>query len=82
MAEEQIERDLDRIFADFGYAPEEYPFESGWREDGCTTKTVLRFCQMHGLICHVYHNAVQNGNELESSSPSGADCHTPRVVVF
>ena len=43
---------------------------------------VLRFCQMHGLICHVYHNAVQNGNELESYSPLDADCHTPRVDFF
>ena len=43
---------------------------------------VLRFCQMHGLICRVYHNAVQNGNELESYSPPDANCHTPRVDFF
>ena len=43
---------------------------------------VLRFCQMHGIICHVYHNAVQNGNELESYSPSDANCTTPRVDFF
>ena len=43
---------------------------------------VLRFCQMHGLICHVYHNAVQNGNELESYSPPDANSNTSRVDFF
>ena len=43
---------------------------------------VLRFCQMHGLICHVYHNNVQHGNELESYSPLDADSNTPRVDSF
>ena len=82
MTEERIEQELDQIFKDLKYAPKEYPYESGWREDGCTTKMVLRFCQNHDIICHVFHNAVKNGSELESYTPSGADCHTPRVDFF
>ena len=72
MTEEKVEQELDQIFKDLKYAPEEYPYESGWREDGCTTKMVLQFCRMHDIICHVYHNTVKNGNELESYTPSGA----------
>ena len=43
---------------------------------------VLQFCRKHDIICHVYHNAVKNGSELESYTPSGHDCHTPRVDFF
>ena len=82
LTEEQIERDLDRIFVELGYVAEEYPYESGWREDGCTTKMVLAFCRKHDIICHVYHNVLKNGNELESYSPSNPTSNTPRVDFF
>ena len=32
MTEEQIEKELDTIFTELGYVPNEYPFEKGWRE--------------------------------------------------
>ena len=65
MTEEQIEKELDLIFTELGYVPNEYQFERGWREDGCTSKMILKFAAKHNIACRIYRDAVGKGNEME-----------------
>ena len=76
MTEEQIEAELDSIFLKLEYSADEYPFEKGWREDGCTSKMILEFCKRHNIACHIYHDTVRKGNELDCYVPA-----TPRDQV-
>ena len=45
LTEDQIEAELDTIFTDLGSVSGEYPFETGWRQDGVTSKMVLAFAR-------------------------------------
>ena len=81
-SEADIESDLDAIFEGLGYKANEYPFEDGWRTDGCNSKMVLELCKRNQIICHVYQAQVHNRNLLESWRPEEADNHTPQVNFF
>ena len=70
MSEEQIEHELDLIFSDLHYSGDAYPFEKGWREDGCTSKMILEFCKRRNIACRIYHDTVRKGNELECFIPA------------
>ena len=69
MKEQQIEAELDQTFDELQYKGDEYPFEKGRREDGCTSKMILVFCEKHNTTCRIYKDSVNKGNELE--------CHIP-----
>ena len=69
MSEKEIEDELDLVFDELRYKGGEYPFEKGWREDGCTSKMILAFCKKHNITCRIYKDAVEKGNEL--------DCYIP-----
>ena len=71
MTEEQIEDELDIIFDKLQYKGDEYPFEKGWRQDGCTSKMILEFCKTHSLTCRIYKDSVAKGNELDCYIPQG-----------
>ncbi len=86
MMEGEIETTLDEIFHELYVAGHEkvwaeqgymYPFEKGWREDGCTADMVFAFCERKGLKCFVRHKR----NLLRAYVPRGLDSHTP-VVNF
>ena len=50
--------------------PNEYPFEKGWREDGCTSKMILKFAAKHKIACRIYRDSVGKGNEMECFIPT------------
>ena len=58
MTEEQIEKKLDTIFIELGYAPNEYPCEKGWPEEGCTSKMILKFAAKHNIAPAVKHSGT------------------------
>ena len=76
MSEEQIEYELDLIFSDLHYSGDAYPFEKGWREDGCTSKMILEFCKRRNIACRIYHDTVRKGNELDCYIRSGKLFHS------
>ena len=82
MTEEQVEAELDKVFVELGYLPNEFPFDRGWREDGCTSRMVLRFCEIHSIVCHIYRGTVKHGSEVESYTPPDADSNSPRISFF
>jgi hypothetical protein len=49
----QIEAELDKIFAEL-HAEGEFPFESGWREEGVTSVMLLAYAKRHGLKAFVH----------------------------
>ena len=59
MREEQIEHELDLIFTKLQYSGDEYPFEKGWQEGGCTSKMILGFCKRVSIACRIYHVTVR-----------------------
>ena len=59
MTEKEIEDELDLVFDELQYKGDEYPFERGWREDGCTSKMILAFCKNHNITCRIYKDSVQ-----------------------
>jgi hypothetical protein len=65
---EQIESDLDEIFAEV-HRSGEYTFEHGWREDGVTSVMLLAHTKRHGLKAFV-HSA---GGLTERYVPESAD---------
>ena len=81
MTEAEIERNLDEIFKELGYASGEGPFDRDWRTDGCTSK-MISFCRKYEIICRIMHSSMKSGNEVECHIPTGADSHTPRVDFF
>lgn len=70
MSEKQIEDELDLIFKDLNYATNVYPYEKGWREDGCTSKMILEFCKSQNIACRSYHDTMKKGNELDCYIPA------------
>jgi len=51
MQEEEIKKELDKIFNDMGYKEGEYPFEGTWRTDGVTSDMVIEFCKQYNINC-------------------------------
>lgn len=82
LTEQEIEAELDTIFAELGYTPGEYPYEKGWREDGVTSKMVLAFAKKHRISCRIYHKTVKHGNELDCWIPEGCNSNTPNMNFF
>ena len=82
LTEEPIEEELGTIFTELGYAPGEYPFENGWREDGVTGHMALAFAKKYNISCRIYHKAVKHGNELDSWIPENHGSHTPNMNFF
>ena len=79
MSEKQIEHELDLIFKELKYSAGEYPFEKGWREDGCTSRMILEFCKRVNIACRIYHDTVRKGNELDFYIP---DRYSAQVNFF
>ena len=59
MSEEQIEDELDLILHELQYKGGAYPFERGWRKDGCTSKMISAFCKQHNITCRIYKDLVE-----------------------
>ena len=82
MDDEAIESQLEHIFQELGYEDNEYPFEQGWRHDGCTSKMILEFCRLHDIICHIYHDSIRKENEVACHVPAKRSSHTPQMNFF
>jgi hypothetical protein len=59
-AVEQLQEELDACFLEEGYIEGKYPFETGWRTDGCTSQMILRFCKRQAqkgrpVNCSIFH---------------------------
>ena len=75
MTIQQIEKDMDMIFKQLLYKEEDFPYEHGWRQDGCTPDMVETFCQIH----KIKYIARQGRNVLKTYTPPGATNCTPTV---
>ena len=71
---EEIVAEMDRIFARL-YTVGAFPYEHGWRQDGCTPIMVEQFCRTHDIK----YIARQNRRILKTYTPPKANNHTPTI---
>lgn len=82
-AVEQLQDELDACFTEEGYTEGAYPFESGWRNDGCTSQMIIRFCKRQAdkgrpVKCSIFHTNQKIAQYAPPDELSGK--YTPTVV--
>jgi hypothetical protein len=68
---EEIAAELDSIFGEL-HKVGEFPFETGWREEGVTSAMLLRYAEKHKLKAFVHHK----DKLVERFAPEGANFYT------
>ena len=82
-AVEQIQDELDACFEEEGYVEGTYPFESGGRNDSCTSQMIFRFCKRRTAKGQPVKCAISHRNQkiFEFAPPDlKRSTYTPTIL--